>query len=75
MEGLGYLPLPEPVAASAVEPSLESLAEPVLRETMTIIINGNPTIVYKDNIEKQLYEDLYKHLRLPGFVQQNLRNG
>lgn len=39
-------------------------AQPLLRETMTIHIEGKPVVVYKDEIEKQLYGHLYSHLGL-----------
>lgn len=41
-----------------------ALTEPILRETMTVMVDGNPTVVYKDEIEKQLYKSLYSHLGL-----------
>ena len=62
MEALGYLP--DPIVAPVAEPSAASLVQPILRETMTIMVNGNPTIVYKDEIEKQLYKHLYSGLGL-----------
>ena len=62
MEALGYLP--DPIMAPTVEPSVASLAQPMLRETMTIMVNGNPTTVYKDEIEKELYKHLYSGLGL-----------
>lgn len=63
MEAHGYLKLPD-VAAPLVESSMASLSEPVLRETMTIMIDGKSNIVYKDEIEKQLYKHLYPSLGL-----------
>ena len=62
MEALGYLP--EPVLSPAVETSVAELAQPILRETMTIMVEGKPQIVYKDEIEKQLYKHLYSGLGL-----------
>ena len=50
--------------ANAAGPSSENLAAPLLRETVTIMINGTPTQVYKDEIEKQLYSQLYSALGL-----------
>lgn len=53
MEALGY-----------AEPIVASTTEPILRETMTVMVDGSPTVVYKDEIEKQLYGSLYSHLGL-----------
>lgn len=63
MEALGYLP--EPLVANAGAPSVAELAQPILRETVNIIVNGEVVKVYKDEIEKQLYKELYSHLGLP----------
>jgi len=63
MEALGFLPEP-PLLASASQPAAESAAQPVLRETMEIRVEGKPVIVYKDEIEKQLTQGLYAHLGL-----------
>lgn len=63
MEAHGYLEMPN-IAAPSVETSAASMAEPILRETMTIMVNGKPSIVYKDEIEKQLYKNLYSGLGL-----------
>lgn len=63
MEALGYLP--EPLAANAGAPSVAELTRPILRETVNIIVNGEVVKVYKDEIEKQLYKELYSHLGLP----------
>lgn len=52
------------VLANAADPSFENLAAPLLRETMTIMVNGTPTKVYKDEIEKQIYSQLYSGLGL-----------
>lgn len=62
MEALGYLP--EPILSPIVETSVAELAQPSLREVMTIMIEGKPQIVYKDEIEKQLYKHLYSGLGL-----------
>ena len=53
MESLAYFEMPNLAA---------STTEPILRETMTVIVDGSPTVVYKDEIEKQLYKSLYSHL-------------
>ena len=54
MEALGYLP----------EPFVAEMAQPILRETVNIIIDGKVVKVYKDEIEKELYKSLYSHLGL-----------
>lgn len=59
MEALGYLP--EPIVAEAGAPSAAELIQPILRETVNTIIDGKVVKVYKDEIEKQLYEELYSH--------------
>ena len=59
MEACAYIDDPC-VAAPVAEKSAESAAAPVLRETMTICISGQKTIVYKDEIEKLLYKQLQK---------------
>lgn len=62
LEALGYLP--EPALSPVVEASAAQLAQPILRETMTIMVEGKPQIVYKDEIKKQLYKHLYSGLGL-----------
>ena len=57
MEALGYLP--EPIVAEAGASSAAELTQPILRET-----DGKVVKVYKDEIEKQLYKELYSHLGL-----------
>lgn len=54
----------EQMQKALADPSSENLAAPLLRETVTIMINGTPTQVYKDEIEKQLYSQLYSGLGL-----------
>lgn len=63
MEALGYLP--EPLVANAGAPSVAELTQPIIRETVNTIVNGEVVKVYKDEIEKQLYKELYSHLGLP----------
>lgn len=63
MEALVYMTESQ-VLANAAGPSSENVAAPLLRETVTIMINGTPTRVYKDEIEKQLYSQLYSWLGL-----------
>lgn len=62
MKALGYLP--ESIVAEAGTPSAAELAQPILRETINTIIDGKVVKVYKDEIEKQLYKELYSHLGL-----------
>lgn len=62
MEALTYLP--DPMIASMTQPTMESAAAPILRETMEIRVDGKPVIVYKDEIEKQLTKSLYSGLGL-----------
>ena len=62
MEALGYLP--EPIIAEAGVLSAAELTQPILRETVNTIIDGKVVKVYKDEIEKQLYKELYSHLGL-----------
>lgn len=57
---IGYGELAMPITTS----SSSDVTQPILRETMTIMVNGAPTIVYKDDIEKSIYKELYKHLNL-----------
>ena len=63
MEALAYFEMPN-LASSHAEPIAASMTEPILRETMTVAVDGSPTVVYKDEIEKQLYKSLYSHLWL-----------
>lgn len=63
MEVHGYLEMPD-LATPSIETSAASMVEPILRETMTIMVNGEPSVVYKDEIEKQLYKHLYSGLGL-----------
>ena len=50
MEAVGFLPL------------FQYAAQPLLRETMEIRVDGKPVTVYVDEIEKQLTRELYAHL-------------
>lgn len=63
MEALGFLPEP-PLSMSASQPAADSAAQPLLRETREIRVNGKPVTVYVDEIEKQLTRGLYAHLGL-----------
>ena len=61
MEALAYCEMPN-LAYSYAESIVSSMTEPILRETMTVTVDGSPTVVYKDETEKQLYKSLYSHL-------------
>ena len=61
MEALAYCEMPN-LSYSYAEPIVSSTTELILRETMTIMVDGSPTVVYKDEIEKQLYKSLCSHL-------------
>lgn len=63
METLGFLPKP-PLSMSASQPAADSAAQPLLRETMEIWVNGKPVTIYVDEIEKRLTQELYAHLGL-----------
>lgn len=63
MEAHGYLKMPN-ITTPSIEASCSSMANPILRETMTIMVNGKPSIVYKDELERQLYKHLYSGLGL-----------
>lgn len=62
MEHLGHLdpPMIEPAVADALQP----LMEPLLRETMEINVYGTRLTVYKDEIERMVYEPLTRYLGL-----------
>lgn len=63
MEALGYINESH-VLANSVGSNSENLVAPSSRETMTIMVDGAPTQVYKDEIKKQLYSKLYSALDL-----------
>ena len=60
MEALAYYS--ESMVVGAAENIAAPMTQSILRETMKININGTLVEVYKDYIEKQLYEKLYKDL-------------
>lgn len=62
MEALGYLP--EPIMADAKVPVTADIAAPILRETVSRVVDGKVVTMYKDELEKILYKDLYSHLGL-----------
>lgn len=57
MEALAYI-------SEAAQVASVDTAAPVLRETITIYIQGNPTVVYKDEIEREIYKNLHVGLGL-----------
>ena len=57
MEALVYCEMSN-LASSYAEPIVSSTTEPILRETMTIMVDGSPTVIYKDEIEKRLLRRL-----------------
>ncbi|MCR5617883.1 MAG: hypothetical protein K6F83_06310 [Clostridiales bacterium] len=59
-EGLLDPPMLEPVTVDAIQP----LLEPVIRETMEINVYGTRMTVYKDEIERMIYEPLTRHFGL-----------
>lgn len=62
MEALGYLP--EPIMADAKAAVAADITAPILRETVSRVVNGKIVTMYKDELEKILYKDLYSHLGL-----------
>ena len=40
------------------------IAAPILRETVSRVVDGKVATMYKDELEKVLYKDLYSHLGL-----------
>lgn len=56
--------LPEPIKSDTASPSSADLAQPILRETVNTIINGEVVKIYKDDLEKELYKSLYSQLGL-----------
>ena len=62
VEALGYLP--EPIMTDAKVPVTADIAAPILRETVSRVVDGKVAIMYKDELEKVLYKDLYSHLGL-----------
>lgn len=60
MEALAYYP--ESMVANAAGNIAAPMTKPILRETMKIKIDGDLVEVYKEDIENQLYEKLYKDL-------------
>ena len=45
-------------------PVTADIAAPILRETVSRVVAGKVVTMYKDELEKILYKDLYSHLGL-----------
>lgn len=60
MEAVGYLPSSQ----SASEKASMPITSPLLRETIEIRVDGTQLTVYKDEIEKELYKQLYAGIGL-----------
>ena len=56
--------LPDPITADVKAPVATDIAAPILRETVSRVVYGNVVTMYKDELEKILYKDLYSHLGL-----------
>ena len=67
MEALGFLPESKMIEQS-YQTVVSTLAQPMLRETMEIRVDGERVVVYKDDILKQLERSLYGHLWSQGGV-------
>lgn len=63
MEACAYIDDPN-IAAKVSGEMAASAAAPVLRETVAVCIGGASTTVYKDDLEKLLYEQLHKTIGL-----------
>lgn len=77
MEALGELPLPEcSLAAAMAGNAVSPIVAPVLRETTTVVMNGVRTTVYKDELEKQIADELslYPSLLATEPVQKALKS-
>lgn len=66
MEACGYYD-ERNMAESVTAPSTADAASPILRETVNTIVNGQVVKLYKDEIERELYKNLYDGLRC-GFI-------
>lgn len=52
------------IMADAKAPVTADIAAPILRETVSRVVDGKVVTMYKDELEKILYKDLYSHLGL-----------
>lgn len=55
------------LAELVTDPSTADVASPILREPVNTIVNGQVVKLYKDEIERELYKNLYDGLRC-GFI-------
>lgn len=62
LEAVGYFP--EPIMAEVKATVTADIAAPILRETVSRVVDGKVVTMYKDELEKILYKDLYSHLGL-----------
>lgn len=62
LEALGYLP--ESIMTDAKVAVAADIAAPILRETVSRVVDGEVVTMYKDELEKIIYKDLYSHLGL-----------
>ena len=63
MEAHGLLEMPN-IATPFVESGASAMSQPIIRETITIMVDGKPVTKYRDEIEKELYKQLYSGLGL-----------
>lgn len=52
------------VGVALAQPISQNLAQPLLRETVSINVGGVMTTVYRDEIEKELYKALHEPFAL-----------
>ena len=62
LEAMGYLP--EPIMTDVIAPVTADIAAPILREIVSRVVDGKVVTMYKDELEKIIYKDLYSHLGL-----------
>lgn len=62
MEALGYYQ--NRLWQMSKSPVTADIAAPILRETVSRVVDGKVVTMYKDELEKILYKDLYSHLGL-----------
>lgn len=62
LEAVGCLP--DPIMADAKTAVTADITAPILRETVSRVVDGKVVTMYKDELEKILYKDLYSHLGL-----------
>lgn len=63
MEAIAYLP-EQTMISEASMPNTTNIAAPILRETVERYAYGQKFVMYKDELEKELYGALYKELCL-----------